>query len=190
MDSEEGKAKRAAVAAGVAAAKEAQQAAASREVLVTEDIDDRLSLVLVEPNAGEEKDENIPRNLHNGVELLLKGGKADSARRLQQCVQSFFRLFELGPNSGAGKLGRACVCWSCGHCGLEGIVSEKGSSQVGVCMSCGETRTNYVQTILASGMAVPWVEASASPPESSAEKAEDADNDEDDGSLDGFDDHS
>merc|ERR1712150_323061 len=81
-------------------------------------IDPRLPSIAVEPNVGEEGDANFPRNLHNAAELLIRTGSVDAFKRLQRCTRAFFELFERGAGDD-DVVGRACVCWRCGHCGLE-----------------------------------------------------------------------
>jgi hypothetical protein len=67
--------------------------------------------IKVSPNAGEEKDANFPRNLHNAGELFLRAGMLEHARRLQQCVARELEVLEKGPDGKAShSLGRACVC--------------------------------------------------------------------------------
>lgn len=127
---------------------------------VIEVIDPRLSAIHVEPNSGEEDDSNIPKNLHNAAELFIQAGKTTAAQQMQRCTAVFFALVEGRCKADNTSIGRACVCWQCGHCGL-GRSPETASR---TCSSCGEkSQTNYVQVVLADGVAIPWREINSSP---------------------------
>lgn len=134
-------------------------------VQVREDLDKRLAAIHVEPKMGEDSDEKMPKNLHNAGELFLETGRTDAAQKMQQCAQVFFALVEGRCNSEASVKGQACICWACGHCGLERVDSKSLSNagtRVQICNRCGEsTQTNSLQVILADGLTIPWQEASA-----------------------------
>jgi len=106
----------------------------------------------------------MPKHLHNAGELFLETGRAEAAQQMQQCAQLFFALIEGRCNSEASVKGPACICWVCGHCGLERVDPKspadlsKGSH---VCNKCGESsQTNLLQVILADGLSIPWQEIS------------------------------
>lgn len=133
---------------------------------VVEVLDPRLPSIHVEPNAGEENDSNIPRNLHNAAELFLKTGNVSAAQQMQRCALVFFALVEGRCKSETTVTGRACICWLCGHCGLERqapnapVAPAQGAR---ACNQCGESlQTNYVQVVLADGVIIPWKEISGS----------------------------
>lgn len=121
---------------------------------VVEVIDPRLASIGVTPNTGEETDENMPKSLHNAVELFIRAGKVASAQRLQRCTAVFFGLIEGRVDNSKAVSGTACICWSCGHCGF-----EKKVSPARTCRECGERlQTNYVNVVLSDGVAIPWRE--------------------------------
>ena len=59
-------------------------------------------------------------------------------------------------------MGRACVCWACGHVGLPrnaDACSERDAEPAGVCAHCGAAQeTNFVRVVNADGATVPWME--------------------------------
>ncbi|GMI39473.1 hypothetical protein TeGR_g3107 [Tetraparma gracilis] len=128
--------------------------------------------IKVSPNAGESADANFPRNLHNAGELFLRAGMLGHARRLQKCVAKELEVLEKGPDGKAShSLGRACVCWGCGHAGLPknaGECDEASLLPAGACGGCGEAdQTNWlVVRGEADGEAseVPWMEVKAATP--------------------------
>ena len=75
------------------------------------------------------------------------------------------RALEAGPDGkSAQRLGRACICWACGHVGLPrnaARCSEVGPLPAGVCGSCGEDgQSNFVQAVSSDGCKLPWIERS------------------------------
>lgn len=175
-------AKRAEVVAAVKDAEEKQRIAASEQVLeCNADLDQRLSSVQVEPTPEEPEDSNMPKNLHNAAELFLKSGNLEAARTLQRCAQKFFTLFELGPNAVKTKLGRGCICWSCGHCGIEQDLRKCPVS----CSS--DAQVNYVQVRASGGAVVPWIEENSCAPEATKPSQVRTSEVEDDDSIEGFD---
>eukprot|EP00656_Telonema_subtile_P021110 TRINITY_DN22150_c0_g1_i2.p1 TRINITY_DN22150_c0_g1~~TRINITY_DN22150_c0_g1_i2.p1 ORF type:complete len:202 (+),score=33.98 TRINITY_DN22150_c0_g1_i2:138-743(+) len=123
--------------------------------------------IKIEPNAGEENDANFPRNLHNAAELLLRVGHVESAQRLQQCTSKVFDVYAQGPDgSVTHTIGRACVCWSCGHVGVprnHAQCSEKSNIPAGKCGHCGEdAQTNFVRiTQPNTADVMPWIEVTS-----------------------------
>mmetsp|Transcript_7803 Transcript_7803/g.11900 ORF Transcript_7803/g.11900 Transcript_7803/m.11900 type:complete len:256 (+) Transcript_7803:71-838(+) len=82
-------------------------------------VDTRFAMIRVEPKVGEGSDANFPRNLHNAAELFLRVNMVEAADRLQQCTSSMLDIYATNPDGSTGvSIGRACVCWNCGHVGL------------------------------------------------------------------------
>merc|ERR1719446_414903 len=116
-------------------------------------------MVHIEAHADEDSDEHVPRNLHNAAELFLKKGKLLAVKRLQECTMSFFKLVELQPKADTINVGHACICWTCGHCGLQREDGRATSqNKPGRCINCGDEQTNYLQCIPSNGGAAPWIE--------------------------------
>eukprot|EP00658_Telonema_sp_P-2_P017314 TRINITY_DN1670_c0_g1_i1.p2 TRINITY_DN1670_c0_g1~~TRINITY_DN1670_c0_g1_i1.p2 ORF type:complete len:148 (-),score=24.79 TRINITY_DN1670_c0_g1_i1:331-774(-) len=123
--------------------------------------------IKVEPNAGEASDSNFPRNLHNAAELFLRVGLVEHAQRLQTCTSALFQVLGEGPDGSATHaIGRACVCWGCGHVGLpanRAECSDAGASPAGKCgHCCSDEQTNFVRiTQPGSTDVLPWIELNA-----------------------------
>ena len=119
----------------------------------------------VEPNdADEASSPNFPRNLHNAAELFSALGHGASARRLHECTTRVLQLLEVGPDGRSSQIiGRACICWACGHVGLPANAAScsiKGPTPAGECYACGGAdQTNFVKVVRADGSACPWIEA-------------------------------
>lgn len=126
--------------------------------------DERLMSLRVVPNAGEEDHQHFPHNLYHALELYLHHGLVEPGKRLQQCTNRFFQLLEEGPSE-RNKLGKARLCFECGHCGLADSVDEsvKSGEKAGACTTCGDdSHTNLVELILPNGRQMPWMERDAS----------------------------
>jgi hypothetical protein len=85
---------------------------------------------------------------------------------------------EAGPDGkSAQRLGRACVCWSCGHVGLPkntAACSETAAEPAGVCAGCGDdAQTNFVRGVREDGTRLPWIEGAQTTAEQAA-KADEA----------------
>ena len=83
---------------------------------------------------------------------------------MHECTTRALELLELGPDGRSSQLiGRACVCWACGHVGLPANAancSMKGPTPAGECYQCGGAdQTNFVRIVRADGSACPWIEA-------------------------------
>eukprot|EP00967_Tisochrysis_lutea_P106919 scaffold164343_cov27-Tisochrysis_lutea.AAC.1 len=125
--------------------------------------DSRFASVKVEPNPGEQSDANFPRNLHNAAELFAAHRMQAQAAALHCSADTFFSLLAAGPTGRQSqRLGRACICWDCGHAGLPtnaAKVAETGSEPRGICSNCGDsTQTNFLRVVQADGAVVPWIE--------------------------------
>mmetsp|Transcript_28757 Transcript_28757/g.40426 ORF Transcript_28757/g.40426 Transcript_28757/m.40426 type:complete len:250 (-) Transcript_28757:77-826(-) len=82
-------------------------------------VDTRFAMIRVEPKVGEGSDANFPRNLHNAAELFLRVNMVEAAETLRQCTSSMLDIYATNPDGSTGvSIGRACVCWNCGHVGL------------------------------------------------------------------------
>jgi hypothetical protein len=137
-------------------------------------VDARYAQIKVLPNDSQEgKDTNFPRNLHNAAELFLRVGLAQNAMALQRATEKVFKIYSAGPDGRTTQsMGRACVCWDCGHVGLPKNAEDctKGPKPAGVCNKCEQNgQTNFVKmTQPTSGSGeLPWMELKALAPEDS-----------------------
>lgn len=135
-------------------------------------IDSRYATIKVLPNDSVEgKGANFPRNLHNAGELFLRLGMKDNAVRLQEATEKVFTIYSAGPDGRSTQaMGRACVCWNCGHVGLPSNADKctKGPVPAGICKMCETNdQTNFVKVSQANGNGeLPWMEVKAVAPES------------------------
>lgn len=127
--------------------------------------DARFALVKIEANDDDERaSANFPRSMHNAAELFAHLGHGQSAARLHACTTALLRTLEQGPDgSTTHSMGRACVCWACGHVGLPANAdkcSASGPTPQGKCAHCGGAdQTNFVRvTQQRDGAVVPWIE--------------------------------
>jgi hypothetical protein len=129
----------------------------------------RFASVKVEPNDADEREAtNFPRNLHNAAELFAALGHAESARQLHASVTAVLDVLVAGPDGKSKqRLGRACVCWACGHVGIpanSAECAEAGAVPPGACASCGDAgQTNFVRLVGTDGVTVPWIQMGAEP---------------------------
>ena len=104
--------------------------------------------IQVLPNGDEGQDANFPRNLHNAAELFLKCGLVPHSVKLKECVDAVLELYQKDPSSSSKsslRLGRACVCWECGFCGIPKDYQES-QTKPGPCANCGGiSQINWVQ---------------------------------------------
>jgi hypothetical protein len=124
--------------------------------------------VQVEPNDDDEaRSNNFPRSLHNAAELFTALGHRASAARLHGCTSRLLSTLAAGPDGKTTHaMGRACVCWSCGHVGLPSnaaACSEAKPNPAGVCAHCGSAeQTNFCKVTKPDGDGVvPWIEERA-----------------------------
>jgi len=129
-----------------------------------------LAGIKVTPNPGEEKDKNFPRNLHNASEVFLRAGLFECARVLHDSTLQQLETLKNGPDGKTShSLGRACICWGCGYCGLPSNASDvhvKRTTPAGICKSCGTgDQTNFLRIPATDGggSEVPWMEEKARP---------------------------
>mmetsp|Transcript_41648 Transcript_41648/g.126269 ORF Transcript_41648/g.126269 Transcript_41648/m.126269 type:complete len:203 (-) Transcript_41648:182-790(-) len=134
-------------------------------------VDSRFALISVRPKPDETNDANFPRNLHNAAELFLRVGMVECAERLKDDTSSMLDRYATNPDGRTGlRIGRAVVCWSCGHCGLpDGGGSGDGdggkeddrreNAPPRPCGRCGETeQTNWLRFSQKRGETLPWIE--------------------------------
>ena len=133
-----------------------------REVVLK--VDKRFGAIKVEAKSGEGADANFPKNLHNAAELFLRVGLVDNAERLRATTAAMFDIYAVPPDGrSAHSLGRAAVCWGCGHCGLPkvskaGVADGEGPPRP--CARCGDAdQTNWVRVTRPSEAgSVPWIQ--------------------------------
>ena len=115
--------------------------------------------------------------MHNAAELFLKVGMVENAERVKETTDKLLDIYATNPDGKTNVLiGKGCVCWSCGHCGLsKDSERSKDDSKVppGPCNKCGETEQinflNVMRKDVLTGKTnnLPWIEA---PPMSEEEK--------------------
>ena len=157
----------AAAASGVLSPKE-------EEEVIYINVDERLALITIAAKDAERNDANMPKNLHNGAELFVKVNLMENMERLRTTASKMLDMYAENPDGKTGVLiGRACVCWVCGHCGLpqpdkEGLRpgDDNPKSPPGPCGNCSEhDQINWVgvtQPKDENGTKVtdlPWIEA-------------------------------
>lgn len=125
------------------------------------EISSKYATIQILPNGDEALDTNFPRNLHNAAELFLKCGLVPNAVRLQECTDKLLDMYANDPSK-AIKLGRACVCWKCGYCGIPKDYADS-QEESGPCLNCQETvQVNWVRvTQPNSDHDLPWIERAA-----------------------------
>ena len=143
----------------------------SRELI---SIDPRFASIKVLPNTRDESSSpNFPRNLHNAAELFLKLGLVDRCVRLSVCTKKLFNSLEQGPDGRTQHdIGRAAVCFQCGHAGLPanrdacgvgaGKSADEGPRPVCAKCLCADD-TNFVKVLSTDGKEVPWMEGKPKP---------------------------
>ena len=138
------------------------EAAETREVHLK--VDTRFALVKVVGEAGQEaRDKNMPRNLHNAAELFLRCGLVAAAERLRETTAAMFAIYAANPDGASHSMGRAAVCWDCGHCGLP----RDAAAAAPACGACGSADANWlrVQRDKGGDADVPWIQKKALTPE-------------------------
>ena len=162
---------------------ETSQAILKQGDILRLEISPQFANIKVQPNGNEGLDANFPKNLHNAAELFLKCGLVPNAVKLKECVDSLLERYASNSDqqnvSLAGlRLGQACVCWECGHCGMpkNGGVSSSSSSSSnaqlppGPCANCnGTNQVNWVIVTRGGANAgcgdnmetLPWIEETA-----------------------------
>jgi hypothetical protein len=162
-------------------------AGGAKEEVFYLNVDKRLALITIAAKDAERNDANMPKNLHNGAELFLRVGMMENMERLRETTAKMLDMYADNPDGRTGILiGRACVCWSCGHCGLpkpgmdgKRPGDENVKSPPGPCGNCGETdQVNWLGVTQnqegKKSTDLPWIEA-APLTEAEAEKKKAAD---------------
>jgi hypothetical protein len=127
-------------------------------------VDTRFASIVVTPKPDEVNDTNFPRNLHNAAELFLRVAMIEEAERLRATTIAMLDMYADSPDGKTGVLvGQACVCWSCGHCGLskkQHTDDKKKKTPPPPCGNCGEVeQTNWLRlTKKDSSDDLPWIE--------------------------------
>lgn len=121
--------------------------------------------VAVVPKDGEKRDTNFPHNLHNAAELFLRVGLVENAEKLQVTTDKMMNIYAENPDGKSGlNIGDACVCWSCGHCGIpkDYKKEDKKNKLPGPCLDCGEKeQVNWLRITQKKGneiVEMPWIE--------------------------------
>ncbi|KAJ1638960.1 hypothetical protein T492DRAFT_940482 [Pavlovales sp. CCMP2436] len=132
-------------------------------------VDLRFALVKIVAKADETGDTNLPKNLHNAAELLLRANMIDAAERLRGTTIAMLDIYAAGPDGKTAlQLGRACVCWACGHAGLprpgpdgKRRGDDDLSAPPGPCGHCDEGETVNWLRVTQKGDAkeAPWIAA-------------------------------
>lgn len=139
-------------------------------------IDTRYASIRVLPKADEVGDANMPKHLHNAAELFLKVGMVENAQRVKETTDRLLNIYETNPDGKTNVLiGKGCVCWKCGHCGLsKNSERSKDDPKIppGPCNNCGEMEQINFLDVTRKGMdgkvnSMPWIEA---PPMSEEER--------------------
>jgi hypothetical protein len=148
-------------------------AGGAKEEVVYINVDKRLAQISIAAKDAERNDANFPHNLHNGAELFLRVGMLENMERLRETTAKMMDLYADNPDGRTGILiGRACVCWVCGHCGLPkpGVDGkrpgdENSKSPPGPCGNCSETdQINWLGVTQKNQEGkkitdLPWIEA-------------------------------
>ncbi|CAB9518448.1 expressed unknown protein [Seminavis robusta] len=129
------------------------------------EVSPKYATIQIQPNIGssEGNDPNFPRNLHNAVELFLKCGLVPNGVRLKDCTDKLLEIYAKDPSSNI-RLGRGCICWKCGYCGIPKDYSESNNNNnnnqpPGPCVHCHETQQiNWVRVTHPTNGELPWIE--------------------------------
>ena len=141
--------------------------------------------IKIEPNDEEEDaNSNFPRNLHNAVELFVVTGQTSAGARLSSATSAMLKIYSEPSDMTNYAMGRACVCWACGHAGLPANRDELSETDVGAAVyrsgraapharksagpapECGacdsSSATNFLTVLRATGggsaTAIPWIQ--------------------------------
>ena len=92
--------------------------------------------------------------------------QTNSLRRLHATTSAMLSTLKAGPDgTTAQSMGRACVCWLCGHAGLPANADachETRTKPAPVCGFCGQNiQTNFLAVTQSDGSTVPWIETKA-----------------------------
>lgn len=85
------------------------------------------------PNDGEEKETNMPRNLHNAAELLVATKQRNSLNRMHGTTSTMLATLKAGPDGQTTQsMGRAAICWLCGYTGVRYTHSDRHALNCGI----------------------------------------------------------
>ena len=122
--------------------------------------------IKVEPKKEEAEEANFPRNLHNACELFVMCNLHENALRCSTCINTYMAFLSTNPDgTSKHKMGRACVCWGCGHVGLpknpqDKLPLEGVEGPLPECGNCGsKDETNWVRPLDAKKNTLPWMQA-------------------------------
>eukprot|EP01050_Picozoa_sp_SAG11_P015083 SAG11_NODE_1921_length_4066_cov_4.386690_2_plen_147_part_00 len=105
----------------------------------------------------------MPGNLHNAAELLVATKQGEALKRMWATTRVFLALLKRGPDgSSTQSIGRAAICWRCGHTGLPRNAARchaKRTTPAPVCANCANddagnflrvTTTGALQVLVAT----------------------------------------
>ena len=165
----------AAAAAAVAAAPDTPGRATDSAVFASIKIEAR--------DDAEDANANFPRNLHNAMELFVATRNLAAARRLSTTTSAMLAIYSVPSDMTNYSMGRACVCWSCGHAGLpenrDDLAEEdtgpavfrsspsrvrkpkqaaagRPAAQCGNCKQSG--MTNFLSVLRGKDSVIPWIQ--------------------------------
>ena len=131
----------------------------------------------------EDANANFPRNLHNAMELFVATRNLAAARRLSTTTSAMLAIYSVPSDMTNYSMGRACVCWSCGHAGLpenrDDLAEEdtgpavfrsspsrvrkpkqaaagRPAAQCGNCKQSG--MTNFLSVLRGKDSVIPWIQ--------------------------------
>ena len=127
-------------------------------------LDSRFASISIDRKSDENEDKNFPPNCYAAMQLFLMCGMSDQAQRCGNIITSYLRTLEVGPDGKTShNIGRACICWNCGHVGLPSNrkkCSKDGGYKVKPkCSSCKEKeQTNWIRVTSKDGKFIPFME--------------------------------
>eukprot|EP00943_MAST-04B_sp_MAST-4B-sp1_P009845 g9845.t1 len=132
---------------------------------VSTEIKPSFANIKVEPKKEEENEVRFPRNLHNACELFVMTNQHGSALRCSSSINKYLDLLAANPDgTSKNNIGRACICWVCGHLGIPANANEMPESGYSnimpKCKQCNSSeQTNFIK-IPRNGknrwFSVPW----------------------------------
>ena len=127
-------------------------------------LDQRFFSITIDRKSDEMEDKNFPPHCYAAMQLFLMCGMSDQAQKCGEIVTTYLRTLETGPDGKTShNIGRACICWNCGHVGLPSNrkkCSKEGGYKVKPkCSSCKEKeQTNWIRVTSKDGKFVPFME--------------------------------
>eukprot|EP00941_MAST-03F_sp_MAST-3F-sp1_P001475 g1475.t1 len=112
-------------------------------------IDARYGSFKVEPKPEERGDRNFPPNLHAACQLFCMTRNVPLALQCKKDVDAYLAVLQEGPDGKSShRMGKACICWLCGHVGIPSNMADcaKNENIHGKCGKCGSMeQTNFVR---------------------------------------------